>query len=644
MVKRGNENSQLRKEDYEEAESRSVDAGTWTPTAKADLAGRKIVTGKRPGQAGRGGDQRAPGGAAPPAAEGAAKPSPFANFTFGLPAPAAPAAAPGQSKPGLPSSSFTFNLSSNKPSAPAPPAASGAFSFSQPASTPAPPKSGAAAAPPFSFGQPVAPPAPASASQAPVHPAVPPSFSFPASSPATTPAPPKPVSFSFGAPAAKAPTPTPPTAVAALKSAPPPMFGFGGKSAAPAPPTPAAAPLSSASRGQPPAEGGGGASASTANGGALVPAPLPQQQERVSSLKEDMVRLNAKYARWVDAQLSENPALPWNDGATDYLDFSAELAKKYPKEAAALLSGGATKLQLNGDAQAGGMKRPATWEAPSPKPAKKPAAAGSGGGGGGSGLFGSAASGVGQAQSSPAAAPAPPLFSFGKPAGGGGAADTAAAAAPAAVASGGFTGFNLSAPAMPSPQAPAVSTPFSFGASTGQAAAAAAPGGFSFGAGMAGAGGGFGGFGGAAAAGGGQAAAGGDEGEEMEKLKPAELGRNEDEEAQEETLHEVRAKLFKLDTKDGEKANVDLGVGVLRLTKHRATDLRRMVMRNDIGKVMLNAQVYAGMKFKGDARSSAVKFTAPQESSGELAVYTLRVKKGGLTELMDKLQSMVPSA
>lgn len=48
-------------------------------------------------------------------------------------------------------------------------------------------------------------------------------------------------------------------------------------------------------------------------------------------------------------------------------------------------------------------------------------------------------------------------------------------------------------------------------------------------------------------------------------------------------VHQVRAKLYKF--KKHEAAWGDMGVGVLRLMKHNTTDARRLVLRNDMGKV-----------------------------------------------------------
>lgn len=57
-----------------------------------------------------------------------------------------------------------------------------------------------------------------------------------------------------------------------------------------------------------------------------------------------------------------------------------------------------------------------------------------------------------------------------------------------------------------------------------------------------------------------------------------------------------RAKLFRF--KMSEKAWGDMGVGMLRLMKHTTNDSRRMVLRNDMGKVRVShAQVATSVLF-----------------------------------------------
>ncbi|KAM5530777.1 hypothetical protein V8D89_015552 [Ganoderma adspersum] len=65
----------------------------------------------------------------------------------------------------------------------------------------------------------------------------------------------------------------------------------------------------------------------------------------------------------------------------------------------------------------------------------------------------------------------------------------------------------------------------------------------------------------------------------------------------EETIHEIRSKVFKLtQDKEGKAQWGDLGVGMLRLKRHKETDARRVLLRNSgTGKITINFLVHGGM-------------------------------------------------
>ncbi|KAM5540323.1 hypothetical protein V8D89_006144 [Ganoderma adspersum] len=65
----------------------------------------------------------------------------------------------------------------------------------------------------------------------------------------------------------------------------------------------------------------------------------------------------------------------------------------------------------------------------------------------------------------------------------------------------------------------------------------------------------------------------------------------------EETMHEIRSKVFKLtQDKEGKAQWGDLGVGMLRLKRHKETDARRVLLRNSgTGKITINFLVHGGM-------------------------------------------------
>ncbi|PIL29732.1 hypothetical protein GSI_08171 [Ganoderma sinense ZZ0214-1] len=68
-------------------------------------------------------------------------------------------------------------------------------------------------------------------------------------------------------------------------------------------------------------------------------------------------------------------------------------------------------------------------------------------------------------------------------------------------------------------------------------------------------------------------------------------------EEDEETTHEIRSKVFKMTKdKDGKAQWGDLGVGMLRLKRHKETDARRVLLRNSgTGKITINFLVHGGL-------------------------------------------------
>ncbi|KZT29024.1 hypothetical protein NEOLEDRAFT_1175356 [Neolentinus lepideus HHB14362 ss-1] len=96
-------------------------------------------------------------------------------------------------------------------------------------------------------------------------------------------------------------------------------------------------------------------------------------------------------------------------------------------------------------------------------------------------------------------------------------------------------------------------------------------------------------------------------------------------EEDEETTHSVKSKVYRFTKNpDDEKGKwVDMGVGVLKLKKHKETDARRMLLRNtSTGRVIINFKIYAGLTPK--VNSKLVSFTGHEE--GQAVNYQLRVK------------------
>lgn len=117
----------------------------------------------------------------------------------------------------------------------------------------------------------------------------------------------------------------------------------------------------------------------------------------------------------------------------------------------------------------------------------------------------------------------------------------------------------------------------------------------------------------------------------------------QEENADEEVLHEVRAKHIKFENKAWKK----YGTGVLRLYRHRVTSKHRMVIRNEIGKVQFNVGVSKGMKFEKVIKDTKkgkvayVKFFAVEDASKGMENFMLQVKPEAVDKLHKTLEGMV---
>ncbi|CAM9860571.1 unnamed protein product [Discosporangium mesarthrocarpum] len=124
----------------------------------------------------------------------------------------------------------------------------------------------------------------------------------------------------------------------------------------------------------------------------------------------------------------------------------------------------------------------------------------------------------------------------------------------------------------------------------------------------------------------------------MPKEKPAAMARADGEEDEEVTL-EVRAKLYRFSKE--ERTWADLGVGKLRLMRNKSTDNRRIVLRNDMGKVVLNVATYQGMNVTLSEKGKSVTFIGNTEQSGPTS-FMLRVKSEDLSQLHDRMVELIP--
>ena len=153
--------------------------------------------------------------------------------------------------------------------------------------------------------------------------------------------------------------------------------------------------------------------------------------------------------------------------------------------------------------------------------------------------------------------------------------------------------------------------------------AAAAPV-FSFGAAPAAGGSGGAGSGGAGSGGGSGSGGDGDgDGDAMPREATVEVARGDD--GDEVARFESRCAMRRYDKGDGSEPPQwrDLGKGALRVMEHAATGAKRVVVRNDVGKVVLNFALAAAMKVRKTKAGVAV--TACADDGGPKQ-YLLRTK------------------
>jgi len=116
-----------------------------------------------------------------------------------------------------------------------------------------------------------------------------------------------------------------------------------------------------------------------------------------------------------------------------------------------------------------------------------------------------------------------------------------------------------------------------------------------------------------------------------------------EENTEEDTLYEVRAKHMKIENGGWKK----YGTGVLRVYKHKQTSKHRVVIRNSIGKVQFNVAISKGMKFdkvtkdgkKG--KSTFVSFGAVEDVAKGMESFMIQVKPESVDALHDALSKTV---
>jgi len=111
-------------------------------------------------------------------------------------------------------------------------------------------------------------------------------------------------------------------------------------------------------------------------------------------------------------------------------------------------------------------------------------------------------------------------------------------------------------------------------------------------------------------------------------LSPGLQGGEGEEDEDEETTHTVKAKVYKYTIdREGTPVWAEMGIGMLRLKKHKETHARRVILRtNTTGKIVINFRIYPGLQPKRQGK--IVSFTGHITSPGEdtqSAQYRLRV-------------------
>lgn len=120
-------------------------------------------------------------------------------------------------------------------------------------------------------------------------------------------------------------------------------------------------------------------------------------------------------------------------------------------------------------------------------------------------------------------------------------------------------------------------------------------------------------------------------------MEPEKILKNEDD--KDEVLHEVDCKLFRFDKDRNEW--IENGKGSFRITQDE-TKAQRMLVRNMMGRIVLNANFYKGMKFTKSGKNG-IRFMAVIDDSGELKMVMIKVKIDMLDETIAKLESGVAS-
>jgi hypothetical protein len=121
----------------------------------------------------------------------------------------------------------------------------------------------------------------------------------------------------------------------------------------------------------------------------------------------------------------------------------------------------------------------------------------------------------------------------------------------------------------------------------------------------------------------------------MPMMEPEKVLRNAED--TDEILFESNCKLFRFSKEDKEWK--DNGKGVYRVTKAQDNGKKRMLVRNDLGKVIFNAYFYKAMKI--EKQKSGMTFAAVIDASGELQKFMLKLKSDVIDKAIEVMNTAI---
>ncbi|PAV18832.1 hypothetical protein PNOK_0567500 [Pyrrhoderma noxium] len=110
-------------------------------------------------------------------------------------------------------------------------------------------------------------------------------------------------------------------------------------------------------------------------------------------------------------------------------------------------------------------------------------------------------------------------------------------------------------------------------------------------------------------------------------------------EQDEETVHTSKVKIYRFGKKDGQPHWAEVGIGMLRIKKHKTTGAKRLLSRNSAnGRIMMNFKLYSG--FKVTRTKQVLNFVGHDE--GVNTTYRVRVKdEAGAVELLEAIEKAI---